>query len=89
MELHQRVELIDILMEEADQKMQALHHAQAAQQRAKEEIQHAGHDMSPNPEGMTLKYEQDLWERACKGLTEVRTILADIEESERQRGLSQ
>jgi hypothetical protein len=37
MELHTRVELIDTLIEEADQKMQALHHALAAQERAKEE----------------------------------------------------
>ena len=43
MELHTRVELIDTLREEADQKMQALHHALAAQERAKEERQHAGH----------------------------------------------
>ena len=35
MELHTRVELIDTLLEEADQKMQALHHALAAQARAK------------------------------------------------------
>jgi hypothetical protein len=32
MELHTRVELIDTLREEADQKMQALHHALAAQE---------------------------------------------------------
>src|SRR5262245_50195153 len=43
MELHTRVELIDTLLEEADKKRQALHHALAAQERAKEEIQHAGH----------------------------------------------
>jgi hypothetical protein len=44
MELHTRVALIDTLLEEADQKMQALQHALAAQERAKDEIQHAGHD---------------------------------------------
>ena len=88
MELHTRVELIDTLLEEADQKMQALHHALAAQERAKEEIQHAGHD-TPLQEGATLTYEQDLWQRVCTSLTEVRTLLEDIEESERQRGLSQ
>jgi hypothetical protein len=89
MELHHRVVLIDTLIEEADQKMQALHHALAAQERAKKAIQHAGHGTPSHPEGVTLQYEQDLWERACKGLTEVRTILEDIEESERQRGLNQ
>lgn len=81
MELHHRVELINTLLEEADQKMQALHHALAAKERSKEESQHQ--------EDETLKYEQALWEKTCTGLTEVRTLLEDIEESERQRGLSQ
>ena len=89
MELHHRVALIDTLMEEADQKMQALQHALAAQTRSKEERQQAGNGTSPMPEGETLKYEQDLWQRVCTSLTEVRTLLEDIEESERQRGLSQ
>ena len=89
MELHTRVELIDTLLEEADQKMQALPHARAAQEHAKDEIQHAGHDTPLAPEGATLQYEQDLWQRVCTSLTEVRTLLEDIEESERQRGLSQ
>ena len=89
MELHTRVELIDTLLEEADQKMQALHHARAAQERAKEESQHAGHDTPLASEGATLQYEQDLWQRVCTSLTEVRTLLEEIEESERQRGLRQ
>jgi hypothetical protein len=89
MELHTRVALIDTLLEEADQKMQALHHARAAQVRAKEERQHAGHDTPVSQEGATLKYEHDLWQRVCASLTEVRTLLEDLEESERQRELSQ
>lgn len=89
MELHHRVELIDTLLEEAEQKMSALHHALGAQSRAKEEVQHAGHDTPLSREGETLKYEQALWERVRTGLTEVRTVLEDLEESERQRGLSQ
>jgi len=89
MELHHRVELIDTLIEEAEQKMSALHHALGAQTRAKEEMQQGGHDTPLSPEGETLKYEQALWERVRTGLTEVRTMLEDLEESERQRGLSQ
>ena len=89
MELHHRVELIDTLLEEAEQNMSALHHALGAQTRAKEEMEHAGHDTPLSQEGQTLKYEQALWERVRTGLTEVRTILEDLEESERQRGLSQ
>ena len=89
MELHHRVELIDTLLEEAEQKMSALQHTLGAQTRAKEESEHAGHDTPLSPEGQTLKYEQALWERVHTGLTEIRTILEDLEESERQRGLSQ
>jgi len=89
MELHTRVALIDTLLEEAGQKMQALQHARAAQERAKDEIQHAGHDTPLSQEGATLQYEQDLWQRGCTSLTEVRTLLDNIEESERQRGLRQ
>ena len=61
----------------------------AAQERAKEAIPHAGHDTPLAPEGATLKYEQDLWQRVCTSLTEVRTLLEDLEASERQRGLRQ
>ena len=89
MELHHRVELIDTLLEEAEQKMSALQHALGAQTRAKAEIEQAGHDTSFSQEGETLKYEQALWERVRTGLTEVRTMLEDLEESDRQRGLSQ
>jgi hypothetical protein len=89
MELHHRVELIDTLLEETEQKMSALQHALGAQTRAKAEMEQAGHDTSLSQEGQTLKYEQALWERVRTGLTEVRTMLEDLEESERQRGLSQ
>ena len=89
MELQTRVALIDTLLEEADQKRQALHHALAAQARAKDASQHAGHDTPFAPEGATLQYEQDLWQRVCTSLTAVRTLVEDLEESERQRGLSQ
>jgi hypothetical protein len=89
MELHTRVELIDTLLEEADQKTTALHHTLAAQARAKEEIPHAGHDTPFAQEGAILQYEQDLWTRVRTSLTEVRMLLEDLEESERQRGLSQ
>jgi hypothetical protein len=89
MALHTRVALIDTLLEEADQKMQALQPALAAQERAKDERQHAGPATPLAHEGATLQYEQDLWQRVCTSLTEVRTLLEDIEESERQRGLRQ
>ena len=90
MELHHRVELIDALLEEAEQKMSALHHALGCPN-ARPRKRFSMPDMTrPSPqEGQTLKYEQALWQRVRTGLTEVRTILEDLEESERQRGLSQ
>ena len=81
MELHHRIELVNTLVEEGNQKMQALHHALAAKALTQEASQHQ--------EDETLKYEQTLWEMACTKLTELRTIFEDIEDSERQRGLSQ
>ena len=51
MELHTRVELIETLLEEAEQKTTALHHTLAAQARAKEEIPQAGHDTPLLQEG--------------------------------------
>src|SRR5262245_61051636 len=89
MELHTRVELIDTLLEDAAQKTTALQHALAAQARVKEAREHAYHDTPLPHEVETLKYEQDLWQRVRTNLTEVRTLLEDIEELERQRGLNQ
>ena len=82
MELHYRVALIDALLEESAQKMDALHHARVARARAKEACQHAGHAGPSTEEDETLKYEHALWEKA-------RTVLEEIEDAERQRGLSQ
>ena len=70
MELHHRVELINTLLEEGDQKKQALQHALAAKA--------LSHAASPHREDETLKYEHALWERACTALTEARTLLEDI-----------
>jgi len=85
MEVHTRIELLNTLLEEAEQKIQALHHALAAQERAHTEMPHAGHD-TPSTEEETVKYESALWEKARTGLTEVRAVLEAIAESERQRG---
>jgi hypothetical protein len=35
-----------------------------------------------------VQAEQQSWEKIVRGLTEVRTVLAQIQESERQRGVS-
>ena len=81
MNIHQRVEMIDALLEDARQKMQALEHALAAQNLTQEASQHR--------EDTTLKGERHLWENACQDLKRVRKIFEDLEESERYRGVSQ
>ena len=80
MELQHRVELINTLLVEADQKMTVLQHALAAKDISKDERQHT--------EDETLKDEHALWERTRTGLFELRTLLETIEKSERQRGVS-
>ena len=88
MELHTRVELIDTLLEEAEQKRTALTHALQARERVEqgEESTH-GAPLTIEEEG--LKYEQDLWQRVEIGLTEMRKLLDELEQLERQRGVSQ
>lgn len=87
MELHTRVALLDTLLEEAEQKTQVLNHAMAAKERA-EQSQASTHGAPLTTEEQALKHEQDLWEKACMGLTELRIVLEEIEASERQRGVS-
>ena len=81
MNIHQRVAMIDALLEDARQKMQALEQALAAQNVTQESSQHR--------EDTTLKGERHLWENACQDLKRVRKIFEDLEESERYRGVSQ
>ena len=88
MELHHRVELIDTLMAEADQKTQSLHHALHAKERA-EQRQASSHGAPFTDEEQGLQHEQALWAKAQKGLTELRTVLEQLEQLERARGVSQ
>jgi hypothetical protein len=88
MELHHRVELIDTLMEETDQKTQSLHHALHAKERA-EQAQEASHGAPRPEEEQGLEYEQALWEQAQMGLTELRKVFEKLEQLERARGVSQ
>jgi hypothetical protein len=88
MELHHRVELIDTLIAEADQKTQSLHHAMQAKERAGQR-QASSHSAPLTEEEQSLHHEQALWEKAQRGLTELRTVLEELEQLERARGLSQ
>ena len=88
MELHHRVELMDTLLEEAAQKRTALTHALHANEGAEQE-QASTHGAPLTDEEASLQYEYDLWQKAESGLAAMRTILAELEQLERQRGLSQ
>jgi len=88
MELHTRVELIDTLLEEAEQKRTALMHALQARERV-EQGKEPTHGAPLTIEEEGLKYEQDLWQRVEIGLTETRKLLDELEQLERQRGVSQ
>ena len=88
MELHKRVELIDILLEEAEQKRTALTHALHARERV-EQAQESTHGAPLTDEEEGLQYEYDLWQRVEMRGAEVRHVLEEIEQLERQRGVSQ
>jgi hypothetical protein len=88
MELHTRVEFIDTLLEEAEQKRTALTHALNARERVEqgEESTH-GAPLTDEEEG--LKYEHDLWQKAEIELAEMRKVFEELEQLERARGVSQ
>ena len=88
MELHHRVELLDTLMAETDQKTQSLHHALHAKERA-EQTQEPSHGAPLTDEEQGLQCEQALWEKAQMGLTELRKVFEELEHLERARGVSQ
>jgi hypothetical protein len=88
MELHKRVELLDTLLEEAEQKRTALTHALHARERV-EQGKESTHGAPLTDEEEGLQYEHDLWQRVEIGGAEIRRTLGEIEDLERQRGVSQ
>jgi hypothetical protein len=84
MEPHERIEMIDTLLGEATQHIEVLDRAIAAQDISQHAPQHA----SQPPEKRVLQQEHEWWEKAHQGLTDLRNTLAQIEQSERQRGVS-
>jgi hypothetical protein len=88
MELHKRVELLDTLLEEAEQKRTALTHALNARERV-EQGNESTHGAPLTDEEEGLKYEHDLWQRVEISGTEMRKVLGELEQLERARGVSQ
>ena len=87
MEPHDRMKLIEGLMEEATQKMGGLAKAMAAQDVSHGESQQAAQGAPAPQEQYTLQAEREWWEKAHYGLTVVHNAFAQIEQSERQRGV--
>lgn len=87
MKLSKRVELLDTLLAEAEQKRTALSHALNARERVEqgEESTH-GAPLTIEEEG--LKYEHDLWQRVEMSGAEMRKVLEELEQLERARGVS-
>jgi hypothetical protein len=83
MEPHERIEMVDTLLAEANQHIEVLDRAIAAQDIS----QHTAQSTSQSQEQHILQQEHQWWEEACRGLTEIRSALAHIEQSERQRGV--
>ena len=88
MEPQQRMQLITTLLEEADHRAQALTHALGARERA-EQGEQSTHGAPLTDEEQALQYEHHLWEKTQLALTEVRTVLEELAQLEKERGLSQ
>jgi hypothetical protein len=80
--------LIDTLLEEAEQKRTALTHALNARERL-EQGKESTHGAPLTDEEEGLQYEHDLWQKVEIGGVEMRKVLVELEQLERQRGLSQ
>jgi len=88
MELHTRVQLLDTLLEEAEQKRTALTHVLNARERV-EQDEESTHGAPLTIEEEGLQYEHDLWQRVKIGGAEMRKVLEELAQLERARGVSQ
>jgi hypothetical protein len=89
MEPHERTEMVDALLAEANQRLEVLDSAIAAQDIAQHtaESQHTVQSTSHPQVRQALQQECRWWEETYQKLTEVRDALAHIEQSEQQRGV--
>jgi hypothetical protein len=77
-----------MLLVEAEQKRTALMHTLSAKERV-EQGKESTHGAPLTDEEQALKYEHDLWERVESRGSEMRRVLVEIEDLERQRGVTQ
>ena len=89
MELHTRVALLDSLLEDAEHKRTALTHVLHAHELAEQgnKSTHGTATLTVEEEG--LHHEHELWQSVERRLAEMRTLLDEIEQLERQRGVGE
>lgn len=87
MESQKRTELVDALLDEARQMITVLLKASTAPDMSRD-VSQGPSPGTPNPqEQYTLQDERRCWEEVFKNLTETRKALAQIEQSERHKGV--
>ena len=88
MEPHERIEMVDALLAEANQRLEALDGSIKAQDIAQQiaESQQTAESTSHSQMKDELQQERKWWEETSQKLTEIRDALAHIEQSEQQRG---
>ena len=87
MESQKRTELVDALLDEARQMITVLLKASTAPDMPRD-LSHGPSPGTPDPhEQNTVQEERRYWEEVFAHLTETRKALAQIEQSERHRGV--
>ncbi len=87
MESQKRTELVDALLEEARQMITVLLKASTAPDMPQDRSQGPGPGTPDPQEQNTVQEERRYWEEVFAHLTEIRKALAQIEQSERHRGV--
>jgi hypothetical protein len=82
MEPQERIQLINRLMEEATQHLELLHRAIAAQWVSREGSHQAAQHALDMEEHITSQAKRVAWEKAHRGLTEVRSALEQLAQLE-------
>jgi hypothetical protein len=87
MESQKRTELVDVLLDEARQMITVLLKASTAPDMPQDRSQGPAPGTPDPHEQYTIQEERRCWEEVFTHLTETRKALAQIEQSERHRGV--
>ena len=87
MESHKRTELVDALLDEARQMITVLLKASTAPEVSQDMSRHTVRGTPDPEEQYSIQDERRCWEEVFTHLTATRQALAQIEQSERHRGV--